>query len=307
LKNILIFDTSSPVVFLGYRTQKEEFFMAEKFEKKELNTKLPEFLIPLADKISDIIPARIIIGIGPGSFTGIKTGLALFLSMLYAKGINEVETISSSRFLKMLYPDLSGKCVTAIPFNKGQYFISLFNNSGKTVIDDFFTSNPFGEIDKFKEFQDADPLNLVMPLTENDDLINFFSKKIELRQFCGTPVFRPDIFEKMDESKTVVFNTEPLILNFVNLPANIPEDTNIYINNNPEADMTVEKISIDEINMKLKQLKEEHAKFDEISDAMSSKSFFTPQEEMELKTIRKKKLQKKDMINYYENLLKENS
>ena len=64
------------------------------------------------------------------------------------------------------------------------------------------------------------------------------------------------------------------------------------------------KISVEEINKKLLQLKEEHAKFDKLSDTLAEKDFFTPQEEIELKTIRKKKLRKKDMISYYENLLK---
>ena len=71
--------------------------------------------------------------------------------------------------------------------------------------------------------------------------------------------------------------------------------------------MKMEKISVEEINRKLTKLKEEHAKFDELSDSLAKKSFFTPQEEMELKTLRKKKLQKKDLISYYENLLKQES
>jgi hypothetical protein len=71
--------------------------------------------------------------------------------------------------------------------------------------------------------------------------------------------------------------------------------------------MSVEKISVNEINEKLLKLKKEHAKFDRLSDTLAKKSYFTPQDEIELKTLRKKKLQKKDMISYYENLLKSNS
>ncbi len=71
--------------------------------------------------------------------------------------------------------------------------------------------------------------------------------------------------------------------------------------------MKIEKLSVEEINKKLFKLKEEHAKFDKLSDTLAQKSFFTPQEEIELKMLRKKKLQKKDMISYYENLLKNES
>ncbi len=70
-------------------------------------------------------------------------------------------------------------------------------------------------------------------------------------------------------------------------------------------EMKVEKISVEEINEKLHQLKKEHNKFNKLSDSIAKKSFFTPQDEVELKMLRKKKLQKKDLISYYENLLKD--
>lgn len=68
--------------------------------------------------------------------------------------------------------------------------------------------------------------------------------------------------------------------------------------------MSSENLSIDVITEKLKKLKEEHAKYDEQSNSLSSKQVFTAHDELELKTLRKKKLQKKDLISYYENLLK---
>lgn len=68
--------------------------------------------------------------------------------------------------------------------------------------------------------------------------------------------------------------------------------------------MKAENLSVEAINQKLKELKEEHARFDEMSNKLSSKKVFTPADEMELNTLRKKKLQKKDMIAYYEDVLK---
>ena len=70
--------------------------------------------------------------------------------------------------------------------------------------------------------------------------------------------------------------------------------------------MKAENLSVEVITQKLKELKEEHARFDELSDKLSSKKPFTQGDEVELNTLRKKKLQKKDMIAYYENMLKEN-
>lgn len=68
--------------------------------------------------------------------------------------------------------------------------------------------------------------------------------------------------------------------------------------------MKAENLSTEVIVEKIKKLKEEHAKYDELSDALAVKKAFTPHDEMELNTLRKKKLQKKDLISYYENLLK---
>jgi len=68
--------------------------------------------------------------------------------------------------------------------------------------------------------------------------------------------------------------------------------------------MKTENLSVEVISQKLKELKEEHARFDEQSNVLSAKKVFTPGDEMELNTLRKKKLQKKDMIAYYEDMLK---
>lgn len=69
--------------------------------------------------------------------------------------------------------------------------------------------------------------------------------------------------------------------------------------------MNSENLSTEVILEKIGKLKEEHSRYDEMSNAIAAKQVFTPQDEMELNTLRKKKLMKKDMISYYENLLKE--
>jgi hypothetical protein len=69
--------------------------------------------------------------------------------------------------------------------------------------------------------------------------------------------------------------------------------------------MNSENLSIEVITEKLAKLKEEHARYDELSNTLAAKKTFTPHDEIELNTLRKKKLMKKDMISYYENLLKE--
>ena len=68
--------------------------------------------------------------------------------------------------------------------------------------------------------------------------------------------------------------------------------------------MSQDNFSREEILAKLAQLKEEHSKLNELSGELSSKKVFTPADEAELNLVRKKKLRAKDMIAYFENLLK---
>ena len=89
------------------------------------------------------------------------------------------------------------------------------------------------------------------------------------------------------------------------MPANLNSNGNFYVEVElQEAKMGQDNFSREEILEKLKQLKEEHSKLNERSGELSSKTVFTPQDEAELNIVRKQKLRAKDMIAYFENLLK---
>ena len=68
--------------------------------------------------------------------------------------------------------------------------------------------------------------------------------------------------------------------------------------------MEQQNFSKEQILEKLSQLKEEHSKLNKLSGEISSKQIFTPQDETELNIVRRKKLRTKDLIAYFENLLK---
>lgn len=71
-----------------------------------------------------------------------------------------------------------------------------------------------------------------------------------------------------------------------------------------ERKMNNENFSKEQILEKLSRLKAEHAELNRLSGEISSKPVFTPQDEAELNLVRKKKLRAKDLIAYFENLLK---
>lgn len=67
----------------------------------------------------------------------------------------------------------------------------------------------------------------------------------------------------------------------------------------------LKNLSGEEIKEKLTALKNEHKELNDKVDELASSKILTPEDEVELKRLRKLKLHKKDMIAYLANLLEE--
>lgn len=65
----------------------------------------------------------------------------------------------------------------------------------------------------------------------------------------------------------------------------------------------IRDLSQEKINEKLSAVKEEHSELNKKCDELASKTYITPEEEMQLKRLRKMKLYKKDMISYLSTML----
>jgi len=61
---------------------------------------------------------------------------------------------------------------------------------------------------------------------------------------------------------------------------------------------TYKNMPVEKLREKLSAVKKEHFELNEKVDQMAKKDFITPEEEVELKRLRKVKLLKKDMIAY---------
>ena len=147
-KKVLIVDTSTTWAYLGYaETEKKEIvnfrqnlFQPEKEKTDWLSASLTEFLAPL--KLTDI--DKIVIGKGPGSFTGLRISFSYFrtAAMLldipistFASGVLWHLAICSNK--ETLLTQLNKNLYTAYdPLNK----IQGIKQPGEWI--DFFKNNP---------------------------------------------------------------------------------------------------------------------------------------------------------------------
>lgn len=306
-KNILVFDASSSNIFFGGADGKESVFRAGNFEKSKLSRYLPEEFGKTVGNLDLTELPRVIIGNGPGAFTGIKTGTAFFLAYIYSLGVKTVETVSSFSFISAL----SGPCaedarIVLIPFNKGEYFAAVLDKNNKILRGDIFIKPPYENISSFFAGFVGKTAGIVAPIECGSEMIPELEKIFSVKnvRFDGFS-FDRGRFEALPDTKIVDITAEPYIVNHVILPANLDSNGNFYVEVKlQEAKMSQDNFSREEILAKLAQLKEEHAKLNEKSGELSSKKVFTPADEAELNVVRKQKLRAKDMIAYFENLLK---
>lgn len=233
MENTLIFDSSSSNVFTFGVINSRNFMSVRNYERSKMSVAMPADFVWLRDLVNGAGSVRTIIGTGPGSFTGIKSGLSFFMALIYSLGIKNVETVSSSRiFLNLHKGDPESFKIVAIPFNKGEYFISVYDKSLDPVVEDLFTKSPFESLAQKIEHiagSDAEIISPVeCPVELSDDLGRFFKIK---GMFSDGFMFEDETLEKLGDLKTVDISTEPMILNYVTHPANIDGTHDLYVKN----------------------------------------------------------------------------
>ena len=304
---MLIFDASSSNIFFGGADGKGLVFKAGNFEKSKLSRYLPEEFEKTVGNLDLTELPRVVIGNGPGAFTGIKTGTAFFFAYIYSLGVKTVETVSSFSFISALFEPCSVDVrIVLIPFNKGEYFAAVLDKNNKILRGDIFIKPPYDNISSFFAGFSGKNAEIATPTECGSEIIPELEKIFSVKKvrFDGFS-FERGRFDALPDTKKVDITAEPYIVNHVILPANLDSNGNFYVEGElQEAKMGQDNFSREEILAKLAQLKEEHAKLNEKSGELSSKKVFTPQDEAELNIVRKQKLRAKDMIAYFENLLK---
>lgn len=130
----LIIDTSSNLLYVGLIDDSKKDFIT-RVGKNDNAAYLVDHIDQLLKKnnltINDI--ETIIVGVGPGSYTGARVGVVVAKTLAYSKGI-ELKQISS---LNLLSSGYSGNVTAAIDARRKHYFVGTFNN-GKVIKSDSY-------------------------------------------------------------------------------------------------------------------------------------------------------------------------
>lgn len=128
----LIIDTATNLLFVGLKTNEKAVFKT-RIGKNDNAAYLVEYinLILLENNIKLDELDNIIVGIGPGSYTGARVSVVVAKTLSYTKNIN-LKTISS---LNLLSSGYEGIVTPLIDARRGFYFSGKYDE-GKEIIKD---------------------------------------------------------------------------------------------------------------------------------------------------------------------------
>lgn len=230
-RNLLVFDASSSKVFFGGESGGKTVFRAENFEKSKMSRYLPEEFEKTVGNLDFAEPPRVIIGNGPGAFTGIKTGTAFFLAYIYSLGITKVETVSSFSFISALFDSAPEDLrLVLIPFNKGEYFAAVLDKENRILKGDVFLKPPYENIFKLAKSFGNRAFDAAAASECGGEFLSELEKIINIKELHFDAFkFDPEKFESLPGTKVVDIVNTPYIINHIIQPANLDKDGNFYV------------------------------------------------------------------------------
>jgi tRNA threonylcarbamoyladenosine biosynthesis protein TsaB len=129
----LLFDVSTNVMYVAYA--KDHIMVdfsiriAQRDHAKYLVDRIDQVLRRNKLKLTDI--DEIIIGVGPGSYTGLRIAVMVGKMLAYTKNIT-LRTVSSLFFMISGY---EGKVIACVDARRGFVFSAIYEN-GKTIVED---------------------------------------------------------------------------------------------------------------------------------------------------------------------------
>ncbi|MCK5808688.1 hypothetical protein KAH37_06870 [bacterium] len=293
MDNSFLWDSSTQTIFCSLQGL-QQYSLIHSVDKKSFMTHFPPLFLSVFSDV-DMEDKKIFIGVGPGSFTGVKSGIAFIGGWLFSKGKSLINTVSSGDILSCYAPPVSDVLAVVIPFNRGEWFVSTYrfqNGHYSTIEKDIHLKKD----EDFKRFTDSISSEKLFVASSDTSYSEQFITKME-GNICKKIELADVPFRHPAEEallQTIDIEKSPLFLNYVLQPAGLSNDNNLYIQTiKEERIMMTDQKNREE---RIEELKKEHKVLHNDVETFAAKTHRTPHEERELKMWQKKKLMIKDEI-----------
>ncbi len=227
MQHIFIWDSSTSRVFLQTRGPLGQIQIIRKYEKRVFGLEFPQLFAQIEGETGLKSDCEVLLGAGPGSFTGIKTGVSFIGSWLYGKGITKVKLVSSLDLLSLFTPYYEDTIHFVLaPFNVSQIFVTIFKWEKGTRCylerDKLLTPQALSALMSRMNY-DAVIVCALDTLPEYiSDLFNKSFRHVLAFDVAG--VYNLDMADRIPVLQQVELGRDPLLLNYVSAPANIDGD-----------------------------------------------------------------------------------
>ena len=293
MDNSFFWDSSTQTIFCSSQGE-QVYSLVKQVDKKSFMTTFPPLFRSVFHDVT-LEKKKVFIGVGPGSFTGVKSGIAFIGGWLFSKGKKDINTVSSGDILSCYAPRIAGILAVVIPFNRREWFVSTYRfNDDKYV--------PLKKDMHLKNDNDFEELNnsflhdrVWFTSSEKESAEEFmqeFGRENDEFIALAQKPFRIPIKESI--INTIDIEKSPLFLNYVLQPAGLSDNTAFYIQTiKEESTMRTDQM---DTKKRIEKLRREHKTLHDDVDAFKKKVHLTPNEERDLKMWQKKKLILKDKI-----------
>jgi len=144
----LLFDVSTSVMYVGYTRNDElkdfSIRLAKRDHAKYLVDRIDQLLKRNRITLDDI--DEIIVGIGPGSYTGIRIGVMVAKMLAYTKNI-PLKSVSSLLFMTSGYKQ---KIAVMIDAKRGNVFSAVYEKGTAILKDELRSLKEFSQLEAYK-------------------------------------------------------------------------------------------------------------------------------------------------------------
>jgi len=287
-----LWDSSTETIFSSFQGS-ELYSLVQQVDKKSFMSDFPPLFSSVFQDV-DIEKEAVFIGVGPGSFTGIKSGISFIGGWLFAKGKQVVNTVSSTDILSCYIPAVSGLLLVVVPFNRKEWFVSIYR----------FEKDEYVTLEKDIHLKTVDDFEQLRQTVAGEELSVSAPDSIKSEQFLQdadlsvcTVVLMSGVPFRSPSEKSVIeqinIETSPLFLNYVLQPAGLSNSTDFYIQTIKEERTMTDQM---DTNKRIEELRQEHKSLHENVDKLKKNPFMTPHDKRDLQIWQKKKLKLKDEI-----------